>query len=242
MAETGLRDTSLRVQTPEGIEYALYPAGLPVRVCAYAIDQFFQGLILTVLFCIHSLILEKLVGFWFVMLARFALDWFYHVFWELFFRGQSPGKKFLGIRVVRKDGLPVDPGSSLIRNLIRFIDSFMGLFMISFISMAASKGFRRLGDWAAGTLVIHTWQSQAPERRETMSWLTGVSPVVFPALSYNEKQGILMFARRFPLLGPARAEEIARPLAETLQKTTANGGTADNTAYLLGIARSLEAP
>jgi uncharacterized RDD family membrane protein YckC len=242
MAETGLRDTSLRVQTPEGIEYALYPAGLPIRVCAYTIDQLFQGLILTVLFIIHSFVLKKLMGFWFVMLARFALDWFYHVFWEIFSRGQSPGKKFLGIRVVRKDGLPVDPGSSLIRNLIRFVDSFMGLFVISFIAIAASTGFRRLGDWAAGTLVIHTWQSQAPERRETMSWLAEVSPVASPALSYEEKQGILMFARRFPLLGSARAEEIAGPLAETLQKMPTVAENAENTAYLLGIARSLEAP
>jgi uncharacterized RDD family membrane protein YckC len=245
MVETGLRDTSLRVQTPEGIEYALYPAGLPVRLCAAAIDQLFLGLILIAFALIYGLVLGKMLGFWFIMLARFVLDWFYHVFWELLFRGQSPGKKFLGLRVVCSDGSPVDPGSSLLRNLIRFIDSFLGLYAISFLSITASKGFRRLGDWAADTLVIHTWQSQAPERRETMSWLAGIAPVAPPPLSYEEKQGILMFARRFPVLGSARAGEIAGPLAAVLQKTGTGAATAEPMAsaeYLLGIARSLEAP
>jgi uncharacterized RDD family membrane protein YckC len=235
-----VRDTALRVQTPEGIEYSLYPAGFPIRACAYGIDAAFQWMILVVLIIVNGIVLENLMGFWFVLLVRFVLDWFYHVFWEVFFRGQSPGKKFLGIRVVRSDGSPVDPGSSLLRNLLRFVDNFEGLFIVGFISMIASPAFRRVGDWTAGTLVIHTWQSQAPERREPMAWLAGISPVV-PGrpLSYKEKQGILMFARRYPLLGPARAGEIAASMAAVLRDPSDT--TADDSArYLLGIARALE--
>jgi uncharacterized RDD family membrane protein YckC len=233
------RDTALRVQTPEGIEYALYPAGLPIRACAYSIDAAFQWMVLLILIIVNTIVLENLLGFWFILLARFVLDWFYHVFWEVFFRGQSPGKKFLGIRVVRSDGSPVDPGSSLLRNLLRFIDNFEGFFITGLLSMVASPAFRRLGDWAAGTLVIHTWQSQAPDRREPMTWLAGIPPAV-PGrpLSYKEKQGILMFARRYPLLGPARAGEIAITLAAVLDLS---GTAPDNSAeYLLGIARTLE--
>ncbi|MDR2211903.1 MAG: RDD family protein [Spirochaetaceae bacterium] len=260
--KTGLEDASFRVQTPEGIEYALYPAGLLIRVMAYGIDQIFLGFILIGVITLEEFLLDGALGIWFILLVRFVMDWFYHVFWELFFRGQSPGKKLMGIRVVRSDGFPVDAGSSLIRNLLRFVDTFMGLFIISFVSMAASPGFRRLGDWAGGTLVVHTLQSQAPERRGPMSWLGEFAPIApRRPLSYGEKQGILMFARRYPLLGPGRAEEIARPLAALLQDgDDSSGGTAkpwavpgaalgpasegrkNPAAYLLGIARTLEAP
>ncbi|MDR2072241.1 MAG: RDD family protein [Spirochaetaceae bacterium] len=261
MDQTGADGTAFRVQTPEGIEYLLYPAGLLIRAMAYGIDQIFLGLILLGVFSLNMAVFSHILGKWFIMLIYFVLNWFFHVFWELFFRGQSLGKKIMGIRVVRSDGFPVDPGSSLIRNLLRFVDSFMGLFIIGFISMAASPGFRRLGDWAGGTLVVHTPQSQAPERRSPMSWLGEFSPVVpRRPLSYAEKQGILMFARRYPLLGPRRAEEIARPLASFLQNGTPSTGPLNAwaapgsaayagpgngkspAAYLLGIARALETP
>jgi uncharacterized RDD family membrane protein YckC len=228
---------------------------------AYGIDQIFLGLILLGIFLLNGSVL--VLGNWFIQLLYFVLNWFFHVFWELFFRGQSLGKKIMGIRVVRSDGFPVDPGSSLIRNLLRFVDTFMGLFIIGFTFMAASPGFRRLGDWAGGTLVVHTLQSQAPERRGPMSGLNKFAPVVpRRLLSYAEKQGILMFARRYPLLERRRAEEIARPLASFLQGQAPSAGPLNNwaapgtagysgagpengespAAYLLGIARTLETP
>ncbi|MDR2552300.1 MAG: RDD family protein [Treponema sp.] len=251
MTERALEDTSLQVQTPEGIEYVLYPAGPLVRACAYGIDLFFQWLLLGVLVILYGMILHTITGVWLIFLAQFILDWFYHIFWELLFRGQSPGKRFMGIRVVSGGGSPAGFGSSMIRNLLRFVDSFMGLFFIGFLSITVSPGFRRLGDWAAGTLVIHTWQSQAPERREPMAWL-GEIPSAVPGrtLSGEEKQGILMFARRYPLLGAARAGEIALPLAHSLEgggRIAVTGAAAADPAgnpaeYLLGIARTLETP
>jgi uncharacterized RDD family membrane protein YckC len=247
-------DTSFRVQTPEGIEYSLYPAGLPIRACAYGIDTFFQLLIMGAFLVVFSLVLEHFVGVWIILLLKFVLDWFYHVIWELCCRGQSPGKRLVGIRVVQNDGSPVSPGASLIRNLLRFADNFLGLYLIVFLTLIGSKAFRRPGDWAAGTLVIYTWQSQAPERRDLMAWLNGVTPASpGRSLTTEEKQGLLMFARRYPLLGPARADEIARPMAASLRgamaaslrgamaaSLRAGSGAADvsDSAYLLGIART----
>jgi uncharacterized RDD family membrane protein YckC len=239
MARPAETDTAFRVQTPEGIEYSLYPAGLPIRLFAYAIDTLFQGLVLLCLLIVFSLLLRKMVGIWLILLIHFALEWFYHVFWELLRRGQSPGKAFLGLRVVRSDGSPVGAGASLIRNLLRFADSFLGLYFVAFISIIASKGFRRPGDWAAGTLVIYTWQSQTPERSARMAWLASVPPAAPErALSSEEKQGLLMFARRYPLLGPARAAEIARPLAASLRSASSAEPARNDADFLLGIARS----
>jgi uncharacterized RDD family membrane protein YckC len=235
------QDTSLRVQTPEGIEYTLYPAGLLIRACAYGIDAFFQGLFLLAFSVIYYIILRQGVGIWLILLVQFAFDWFYHVFWEVFFRGQSLGKRFMGLRVVQSDGSPVNPGASLIRNLLRFADGFMGLYLAAFLSLTLSRGFRRPGDWVAGTLVIYTWQSQAPSRRDPLLWLDSVPPIVSGRpLSYEEKQAILSFAQRYPLLGPARAGEIASPLAESLREDVSygeNSGVGD-AAFILGIART----
>jgi len=225
----GESDTFFRVQTPEGIEYSLYPAGPAIRACAYAIDTLFQTLAVGVLAAVFSFFLREVVGFWLLLLAKFVIDWFYHVIWELCARGQSPGKRFLGLRVVSGDGSPIGPGASFIRNLLRFADSFMGLYLPAFLSVLFSRGFRRLGDWAAGSLVIYTWQSQAPERPPSLDWLADVPPALpGRALSSEEKQGLLMFARRYPLVGPARADEIAGPLAESLaeQESVDGGGGA----------------
>jgi uncharacterized RDD family membrane protein YckC len=236
------QDTSLCVQTPEGIEYVLYPAGLLIRVCAYSIDSAFQWLILLGFSIVYYSVLGEAVGIWLVLLVRFALDWFYHVFWEVFFRGQSLGKRFLGLRVVRSDGSPVDPGSSLIRNLLRFADSFLGLYLAAFLTITLNRGFRRPGDWAANTLVIYTWQAQAPSWRDPMIWLNTVPPVIPDrSLTFEEKQGILVFAQRYPLLGPARANEIARPLAASLRNSPPESSPenpAGDAVYLLGIART----
>jgi uncharacterized RDD family membrane protein YckC len=232
-------DTSFRVQTPEGIEYSLYPAGLPIRFFAYGIDTIFQTLILLCLVFAYSILFGDMIGIWLILLAKFVIDWFYHILWEVFYRGQSPGKRFLGIRVIKNDGSPVDAGSSFVRNLLRFADGFLGLYFIVFIAAVTNKAFRRPGDWAAGTLVIYTWQSQAPERQNLMSWLDSVPPASPDReLGPEEKQGLLMFARHYPLLGPARADEIARPMAASLRGTAESTGEISDSNYLLGIARA----
>ena len=233
-------DTSFHSETPEGIEYTLYPAGLCARFCAYGIDTIVKWLILLIFVIIYINVpfLSFFGGMWIFLLFYFVLEWFYHVIFDLFFRGQSPGKRVLGLRVVLNDGSPVSAGASFIRNLLRFVDGYYGLYLVTFLTASASKAFRRPGDWAAGTLVIYALRSYIPEQSAKMNWLSGIDPVIPKrALSFEEKQGILMFARRYPLFGQARADEIAAPLAASLQNT-AEPVISGASAYLLGIARS----
>lgn len=227
-------DSSLGVLTPEGIEFALFPAGLPIRACAYGIDKMIQWMLITTL-SLATGFLWEVAGMWLILILLFCIDWFYHCVFDFFFRGQSPGKRLMGIRVVRDDGSPVNPGASFLRNLLRFADTFLFLCPIAFVSMAVSRGFRRLGDWAAGTLVVYTSKALAPPRRSGDLEFGKLTPLVFPPrLSHEEKQAILMFARRYPLLGAARAEEIARPYVMAL-----GAGVPSASVYLLGIARKL---
>ncbi|MDR1238703.1 MAG: RDD family protein [Treponema sp.] len=222
-------DSSLGVLTPEGIEFALFPAGLPIRACAWGLDKLIQWIVLIIINIAASL-WKNTGGAWFTMLLMFGVEWFYYCIFELLCRGQSPGKRIMGIRVVRDDGSPVNPGASLLRNLLRFADTFLFLCPIALISMAASRGFRRLGDWAAGTLVVYTAKALSAPRRASGSLpVQFPPPLSAPPLSPEEKQAILMFARRYPLLGTARADEIAGPYVQAL-----GGGGAS--AYLLGLA------
>jgi uncharacterized RDD family membrane protein YckC len=231
-------DSSLGVQTPEGIEIILYPAGLLIRSCAYAIDTGIQSIMVIVLTIIAG-VLGRTLGLWFFMLLLFGINWFYHVAGELFFKGQSPGKWLLGLRVVGRDGSPISPGASFLRNLLRFADTFMFLYLIAVLVITISPGFRRLGDWAADTLVVYTANSRAP----------GLNPAGFPAITvpedipapvmtYEEKQAVLTFARRYPLLAPARADEIAHAYVEYLRKKTAPTTLSDS-EYLLAAACKL---
>lgn len=227
-------DSSLGVLTPEGIEFTLFPAGLAARTCAYGIDKIIQWALLFVLL-LGIAFGGNGGGRWLTLLLIFFIEWFYHCFCELLFRGQSPGKRIMGIRVVRDDGSPVNPGASFLRNLLRFADTFLFLCPVAFISMAASRGFKRLGDWTAGTVVVYTAKSLTLPRRAAGSWIRDFPPLSSPAsLSQEEKQAILMFSRRYPLLGSARADEIARPYAGVLDREAASPS-----AVLLGIARKL---
>jgi len=231
-------DTSLKAITPEGVEFVLSPVGFPVRTLAYAIDATIQWTILIILYIVFS-ILKHAFGIWIFYLMYFLIDWFYHVFFDIFFRGQSPGKRMMGIRVIRNDGSPIDPSSSLLRNLMRFADSFFCLFSIAFISIAASPGFRRIGDWAGGTLVVYSSIAKNSPRSSLKALLEKYDPVN-PArpLSQNEKQAILNFARRYPLLGEARANEIAGLYVPYLKNDDTVFNNSDS-AYLIGIARKL---
>jgi len=234
-------DSALGVQTPEGIEYILYPAGFAVRSCALVIDSFIQGA-LTFIFILATGLFGRAMGIWFVFVLAFAINWFYHSAFDVFNRGQSPGKKMMGLRVVTGDGSPVSPGASFLRNLLRFADTFMFLYLIAFICMLASPGFRRLGDWVADTLVVYTDKAHSrfispALKRPDMPWLSNF-PALFPSrqLGYEEKQAVLMFARRYPLLGRARSDEVAGLWAEELRPP---GNDASASAVLLGIARSI---
>jgi len=254
-------DSSLGVQTPEGIEFVLYPAGMVIRACAWGIDAFIQGALMFAIL-IFAGIFSWVMGIWFSLILLFVLNWFYHTAFEIFWRGQSPGKRFMGLRVVRADGSPVNPGASFLRNLLRFADTFMFLYLIVFICMLASPAFRRIGDWVADTLVVYTAHARSPGRfiapalrRPGMPWLADI-PAVAPSrkLNYEEKQAVLSFARRYPLLGQARADEIAgiwtgklrgseppesteAESSDSAAETSASDTSAS--AYLLGIAHNL---
>ncbi|MDR0487609.1 MAG: RDD family protein [Treponema sp.] len=233
----GIFDSSLEALTPEGIEFVLSPAGLPVRTLAYGIDKVTQWLILMAIFVMVAVLHD--MGIWLALILNFLIDWFYHVVCELTFHGQTLGKRLAGIRVVRSNGAPVDPASSFLRNLLRFADTFFFFFPIALVSITASRGFRRLGDWAGDTLVVYSSMAINLSGNTLNRFLEKYEPVSLShPLSQDEKQAVMSFARRYPLLGEARANEIAGIYAPYLKDRDEYGGLSD-AVFLLGIARKL---
>jgi len=223
-------DTRHQVETPEGIDLPLRPAGLMVRAVAFAIDLGIRGLILGVLF-IALAFLGKL-GMGLGSLLLFAISWWYMVLFEVLRQGRSPGKQMMGLRVVQDDGRPVGWSASLIRNLLRFVDMLPFGYAFGAISCLQHPAFKRLGDLAAGTLVVYREQ---PVKRPALPQAQPSRPPF--ALSLNEQRAVLGFAERQAELSKARVNELATILAAPL-----NVAPPRAVAELNGIARGLLGP
>src|SRR5262249_33255826 len=88
-------------------------------------------------------------------LVAFAFLWGYYIFFEMAWNGQSPGKRWVGLRVMRLDGTPLTLSESIIRNLVRLVDFLPAYYGVGVVAMFISSQSRRLGDLAAGTVVVH---------------------------------------------------------------------------------------
>ena len=98
------------------------------------------------------IVLMSFVALW-MALALFS-EALYFVFWECCAGGRSPGKRVLGLRVVRDGGRPLTFGASLVRNLLRFVDVLPSSYLVGLTSILATRDAKRLGDLAAGTIVV----------------------------------------------------------------------------------------
>jgi len=153
-----MRHETVLVRTPEGIEFALLLAGPFSRMLAFTIDFSViaaAGIVFARLTAPLQLISED--AFQSVLLVLyFATSLFYGILTEWLWRGQTIGKRLLGLRVVEASGLRLRPAQVVVRNIMRFIDLLPGLYLVGGVSCILSQRRQRLGDIAAGTIVIRT--------------------------------------------------------------------------------------
>jgi uncharacterized RDD family membrane protein YckC len=194
-------DTSREYETPEGVVLQLRIAGPVVRACAWAIDF----LIRVALYLGLAAVFVYLggVGTALILIGFFLIEWFYPAVFEAH-NGATPGKKAMGLEVIHDNGTPLSWSSSLIRNLLRAADFLPLFYGFGLLSMLASRNFQRLGDLAAGSLVVYR------EQRRERDDLAGVEPSPPPMdLSLKEQEVLLDFAERRDRLSTARQEELA---------------------------------
>jgi uncharacterized RDD family membrane protein YckC len=209
---SGRLDTLRSITTPEGVELHLKLAGPVPRACAWAIDLGLRAVALIAL----GMVLTELgaLGAGLLFICAFALEWLYPAVCEIRFDGATPGKKWLGLRVVNDDGTPVTVSAAFTRNLLRAIDFLPLLYGVGLVSMLVNREFRRLGDLVAKTVVIHREDAHA---RFVVPPALAVAPP--RPLSVDEAHAIVEFAERVPQLTPERANELAG-LVEPLTGTT----------------------
>ncbi len=208
MASTYL-DTVFPVETPEGVILELRPAGPVTRLGAWLFDSFLQFLLLLLL--VVPLSFGGAVGSGISYVLAFAVTWFYPVAFELLRGGATPGKALFRLQVVRASGLPVDAAASLIRNLLRAADMLPLVPVTALVTMLATRGFRRLGDLAAGTLVVYRDGGAPVWQAASRGGAQAAAPAV--ALTLMEQKAVVRFAERAPFLGEGRARELAEPVA-----------------------------
>jgi uncharacterized RDD family membrane protein YckC len=161
------QDEFLQIDTPENVVFGYEVAGLGSRFVAALIDYaviIASLLFIYLLFFVLALsagvedvseqpnIIGWVIGI--LTLVSFILQWGYYIVFEMLWNGQSPGKRLLKLRVIRTDGTPISLIESLIRNLVRLIDFLPITYGIGFVTMFINTQSRRLGDLAAGTLVV----------------------------------------------------------------------------------------
>ena len=153
VADNGVLDPAFRVETPEGIELELQPAGLHARACAWLLDLLIRCMVIYIIALVTPMLAGLGVSFFLILL--FLVEWLYPVAFELMPPAATPGKRLVGLRVVMTNGLPVTVGASLARNLLRAADFLPVLYATGAISVLLRHDFRRLGDLVADTLVVH---------------------------------------------------------------------------------------
>jgi len=146
-------DTIAHIETPEGVDLSAEIVGLTPRAIAYLIDF----LVRTGIYFAVSIVLSLLgkAGTGLMLIVWFALEWWYPVLFEYFRDGQTIGKKSMGIKVVNDDFTHLTFGAALTRNLLRAADFLPLFYGFGAVSMMVSNRFQRLGDLAAGTVVIY---------------------------------------------------------------------------------------
>lgn len=215
-----LIDTLGFYEIPEGVRLEFRLAGPVVRAGAWAIDTLIRGGLIMVLAIVFSVLGG--VGTALVLISIFLIEWFYPVIFEIH-NGATPGKKAMGIKVIQDSGIPVTPAASVIRNFLRIADFLPFLYAAGLIAMMCNREFKRLGDLAAGTLVVY--QDEKRDRSAPPSDSVEKPPV---EMSEEDQLTLLQFSERAESLSTARREELAGLLSELTRR---EGEAAVETLY-----------
>ena len=216
---------NLVIDTPEQIPLEFPLAGVGSRFLALAVDTLIQAAAGVVLggaaFALGARGAKMQArGAWvlaLVVLTSFLLQSGYFALFEAIWNGQTPGKRLTHLRVIQDSGRPITVYEAVARNLLRVVDSLPGLYGVAIISALISSRNKRLGDFVAGTVVVH----EKPAVLETEShWDLAASPAAsrydVSRLKPEEFQLIEAFLLRRSQLSPGVRAETVRKILQRL--------------------------
>lgn len=175
-----MTDETLVIETPEHVELNFALATIGNRFLACAIDHLIQVILFIVVYIIARSLSASLraaenmvfnqpkgISLWIIaglIVASFVIFFGYFIFFETIWSGQTPGKRWMKLRVIQEDGRPISFFAALTRNLIRFADMIIPPFYsVGIVSVFASSRAKRLGDYVANTVVVKERAAEAPK-------------------------------------------------------------------------------
>jgi len=177
MSEINLYADQLNIETPEQVDLHFPIAGVGSRFIAILLDGLLQLVAYLLLAgilrvtdayrSIDNLMEHQTEGAakWIVagfILLNFLLIWGYFALFEAFWKGQTPGKRLMKLRVLKDSGRSITLFESMARNLVRVIDYLPAFYLVGVITMICNRKHKRLGDFVAGTMVVHERMDEQP--------------------------------------------------------------------------------
>jgi uncharacterized RDD family membrane protein YckC len=216
------------VVTPEAVPLVPDLAGLGSRMIAAIIDSLIQGVAVIGLsiafFAAERPGTALLVAY---LILIFALTWGYFPLFEGLWGGRTPGKRAQRLRVVGVDGQPATFGPIMIRNLLRLIDFLPGYYTIGAISILVTSRSQRLGDLAAGTVVIRERLAPVPTPLELGPPGPPPAPIDTTAITERQYEVVRSFLERRLTFTPEARSSLAADLASKLRPLTGPHGRGD---------------
>ena len=221
-------DRTLDVRTPESIAFSYELAGVGSRFLAVLIDLAVQiSLLALIIWGLveatihlprtpprHSSLGDSIANAILIFIV-FLIFFGYFVLFEAFWSGQTPGKRAMGIRVVSDGGYPVDFMASLVRNLIRVGEASLGFYVIAGIVAVASPQNKRLGDMAAGTIVVRDAKLSQTDLLRDLREEPAYAATTY--LSGEERGIVKRFLERRDALAAERRKILAHQIAERVR-------------------------
>lgn len=229
-------DTSVEIVTPENISFRYWLAGPSRRLPAYLIDVLIQVMVVVSAGQVLGSVLGS-VGLWgsfsgLFLVILFLVHWFYGAILEAVWNGQTPGKRAMHIRVVTVQGQPIRAWQAVLRNVLRIVDAMplvplawgvpelaWPFFTVGLVSASFSDRFQRLGDMAAGTMVI---VDRAERLTRVLKFrddrVTQMAELIPSNYQVRRTFGLALslYVQRRKVLSRARRQEISRHLGEPL--------------------------
>ncbi len=200
---------ALVVRLPEGVEFSLPLAGPVTRFLALAIDVAAVSLVGGTIAGLMAAFAPIAADFAAAgaTLLYFAVSIAYGIGCEWRLRGQTLGKRVLGLRVVDAEGLRLRPSQVVLRNLLRPVDSLPGFYLLGGLVALFSPRLQRLGDLAAGTVVVRARAERLPDVEQ---WLAGRhnSLAAYPHLAARLRQSISPEEARLALTALLRRDQL----------------------------------
>jgi uncharacterized RDD family membrane protein YckC len=166
-----LNPDELNIDTPELVDIQMPLAGIGSRFIAILVDSliWFAGIlvlvVLLILFPMNIAAFSEISAEWafaIILFIIFLLNWGYFTLFEAFWNGRTPGKRVARIRVIQRSGRSIGLLESMARNLVRYVDQFPFFYAVGVIAIFCTRQHQRLGDLAAGTLVVRDRLEETP--------------------------------------------------------------------------------